>query len=181
MFGLRIGKPSFLSNEPMYFDTPENPQLSGTPLLSTPTSIDWRELGIVTPVKNQGSCGSCWAFAAVAFLESEFIKRNKVANTLNLAEHFLMQCDTKSANCDGGNPFSAAALGVAKGMPNEASMPYKIGYDYSSSYCSSPKIRSRFKQSGSITSTYSSTNNTRDTGIINFLQYRPVILGLEAS
>lgn len=46
------------------------------PSISIPTSIDWRELGAVNPVKDQGDCGSCWAFSAVAGMEGRYqIKR----------------------------------------------------------------------------------------------------------
>lgn len=93
----------------------------------------------------------------------------------------MNQCDTKSLGCNGGNPFSAAALGVSKGMPSEARMPYKIGYNYPATYCTSPVVSAKFTKSGQVVSTYSSTNNQRDAGIISYLQYRPVIIALYAS
>ena len=43
-----------------------------------PESFDWREKGVVTPVKSQGDCGSCWSFATAATMESQYLlKTNK--------------------------------------------------------------------------------------------------------
>ena len=55
------------------------------PLTAVPSSFDWRTYNTVTPPKNQGGCGSCWAFSATGFLESELIRRGSADKTLDLA------------------------------------------------------------------------------------------------
>lgn len=51
-----------------------------------PTSFDWRVAGAVSPVRHQGSCGSCWAFAAVAYAESKLIIDGRYSNLIDLSE-----------------------------------------------------------------------------------------------
>lgn len=68
-----------------------------------PDSIDWRELGAVNPIKDQGQCGSCWAFSSVACMEgAHFVKTGKL---LNLSEQQLVDCAGENYGnygCNGG-------------------------------------------------------------------------------
>ncbi|CAM8954384.1 unnamed protein product [Rhodiola kirilowii] len=90
-----------------------------------PKNVDWREQGAVTPVKNQGECGSCWAFSAVAAIEG--INKIKNGNLVSLSEQALVDCDVHSDNqgCDGGFMEQAFEFIINKGgLPTESSYPY---------------------------------------------------------
>lgn len=63
------------------------------------TSFDWRVLGKVTPVKDQGGCGSCWDFAAIAAYESAYAIRNNVL--INASEQDVLDC-SGAGTCNGG-------------------------------------------------------------------------------
>ncbi len=65
-----------------------------------PSSYDWRTLNGVTPIKNQGNCGSCWAFATVAPFESQILIQG--GGTVPLAEQYLVSCNTSGWSCNGG-------------------------------------------------------------------------------
>lgn len=58
--------------------------------------VDWRTAGIITPIKNQGSCGSCWAFAATAAHESYQIQFKGQSKDINLSEQQLVDCSNIS-------------------------------------------------------------------------------------
>jgi C1A family cysteine protease len=85
--------------------------------------IDWRSKNAITPVKNQGSCGSCWAFAATEAIESEaFI--SKKYKLFVLGPQQIVSCDKASGGCNGGDPATAYKYIAANGMETEADYPY---------------------------------------------------------
>jgi len=85
--------------------------------------IDWRNKNAITPVKNQGSCGSCWAFSATESIESEAFLSGKY-KLFVLGPQQIVSCDKKSNGCNGGDPATAFTYIAANGMETEADYPY---------------------------------------------------------
>jgi len=74
--------------------------LSGTDLAQVPDSIDWRQKGAVTGVKDQGSCGSCWAFAAAGAVEGAWGAAGHTLKDVSVQE--LVSCNEDDLGCRGG-------------------------------------------------------------------------------
>lgn len=89
------------------------------------SDVDWREEGAVTPIKNQGQCGSSWAFAATGALEG----LSKIADgtLLTLSDQQLVDCTTgKYGNygCNGGFMTNSFKYVIDNGIATEAKYPY---------------------------------------------------------
>ena len=101
------------------------------PVVGAPPSLDWRNNGgnFVTPVRNQGGCGSCWAFATTAALESSVLRaENTPGVDLNLSEQVLVSCGTSggsdAGSCAGGVIQYASNYIRDTGLPVESCYPY---------------------------------------------------------
>ena len=86
--------------------------------------IDWSASGKITPVKNQGMCGSCWAFSAVGAIESALLVAGKEQS--NLSEQQLVDCSRSYGNqgCNGGWMDSAFQYVIDHGLTTTNAYPY---------------------------------------------------------
>jgi len=115
--------PSGLQKAPMHVSQLEHPAVS-SPCSST--VCDWRDVNAITSVRNQGGCGSCWAFSVTEELETAwYLAGNDIPS---LSEQQLVSCDKVDQGCNGGTPPTAyLSIQVMHGLDSSAAYPYTSG------------------------------------------------------
>lgn len=105
--------------------------VKGTSDVVLPSSFDWRTQAVLPSVRNQGGCGSCWAFSGIGALESAMVIQGKMPAP-DLSEQYLVSCNTDGSSCSGGfmsyvHRYSIDRLGKLQAVPGavvEADFPY---------------------------------------------------------
>jgi len=119
--------------------------------VSTPDSWDWTTQGAVTPVKDQGQCGSCWSFSATGAMEGGYYIKNK--SLLSFSEQQLVSCaPSPNEGCNGG--WMDDAYDYVKGyggLPAESSYPYSSGTSQVSGTCNNVKPIAGTAPTGHVT------------------------------
>jgi|UniRef100_A0A6C0INY4 C1A family cysteine protease len=102
---------------------------SSNDTISLPDTVDWREEGAVTHVKDQGQCGSCWTFSATGAMEGAWA--TSTGNLVSLSEEQLADCATGfkygSHGCNGGQMDGAFKYVIENGITTEGQYPYTAG------------------------------------------------------
>jgi cathepsin L len=152
-----------------YIRSKNTPAVDSTKTIAA--SIDWRTQGAVTPIKNQGSCGACWAFSTTGSVEGAW----KIAgNTLvSLSEQQLIDCSQAEGNdgCEGGIMDQAFEYIIEnKGICSEASYPYQAV---------DGTCRAANCQSVASISSYNDVD-TNDNAMLTALNTGPVSVAIEA-
>jgi cathepsin L len=113
------------------------------PVSELPASVDWRDSGIASPVKDQGHCGSCWAFAATAVMESHVAKESGFL--FSLSPEQVAMCSPNPNKCGGTGGCNGATAEIAfdyaansPGLVQEFAYPY-YGYYGQNSACDASK------------------------------------------
>ncbi len=152
--------------------------IDNTDLTALPASIDWTAKGAVTPVKDQGQCGSCWSFSTTGALEGAY--EIKYGSLVSFSEQQLVDCDLGvrlNHGCNGGLMDSAFSwISTNGGLCTESDYPYFSGTTKTNGACqTSCKL-----VSGSKIVKYVDVTPNSDSAMMTALAQQPVSIAIEA-
>ena len=145
---------------------------SRTKLGATPSSLNWTAKGKVTSVKDQGSCGSCWAFGALATGESVRIINGWDTKEVDLSEQYLLEC-TYESDCDGTYYVEYVMDEILGGVPTEKAYPYSPYHSYPGICDVEDKVH--------VSDTNMFYYNLKDEDVITLLQDGPLTVTISAT
>ena len=148
--------------------------------VSVPDSVDWVTAGAVTPVKNQGQCGSCWSFSTTGALEGAFFVKTGTLDSFS--EQQLVDCDThknggKDMGCNGGlmdNAFSW--IEKNGGLCTESAYPYNSGTTKTGGSCDTTCT----VVEGSEVKDFVDVTPSSDDAMMTALSLQPVSIAIQA-
>jgi len=146
------------------------------------SEIDWTTKGAVTPVKDQGQCGSCWSFSTTGAIEGAYF--NKYSSLESFSEQHLVDCDNlkhhfgRDHGCSGGlmdNAFDW--IKKNEGICTEAAYPYISGDTKKEGTCDETQCT---KNAKSVPQSYVDIEANSDSAFMSALNIGPVAIAIEA-
>jgi len=154
-------------------------RLHTAPLNATlPSSVDWVSAGAVSGVKNQGTCGSCWAHSAAGAIEGAYAIAT--GSLVSLSPEELVQCDMVDEGCQGGLMDNAFTWVKSNGLAAEADYPY-IDSDSGTSSRSAGTCSTSKEAKGLVTvSGYVDVSSDDEEALKSAVAQQPVSVAIEA-
>merc|ERR1719231_1766445 len=157
---------------------------------ATASSFDWRDSGVVTDVKNQGYCGSCWAHSAVETVESQYAINGGALTKLSVQQ--ATSCDTVNYNCSGGWYYTSwtSYMNSSGGLTTAENYPYDNATYYGTATACDTTLEAEVV-SGTSPKSYSwattpcsslfCSSQDEDTLKSNLASYGPISIAVDAS